>query len=276
MSAQDRGSLYWHEFPTKRPDLPPVLLLHGFLGSGGSWREVAAGCASAFRCLCPDLPGHGRSGCPDGISFAHVGDAIVEGLRERGIARCGLVGYSLGGRLALYLAMEYPELFDRLVLESASPGIEDEEDRATRRTNDAALAQRIAAMAEDREQWRGFLREWYAQPIFSTVARNPMLLGRVVEQRMDNDPVRLAKVLPALGPGEQPPLWERLPGFATPTLLIVGAEDRKYRIIAEKMSELAPRMAVEAFAGCSHNVHLEKPAGYTTALTTFLLATGKD
>jgi len=248
----------------------PILCLHGFLGCGGEWAEVAALLEDDFRCLCPDLPGHGDAdmkGCSD---MAAAAAWILDFLDNSEAPRCALVGYSMGGRIALYLALNYPDRFHALVLESASPGLRTYEAREQRRAADEKLAARLEAIAGDTKAFRAFLEEWFAQPFFAGMARNHARLDALIARRIRQDPRRLAAALRGLGQGVQMDLWDRLSRHKIPTLAIVGEEDRKYVEIAEAMHQACPSIVVKIVPGCGHNVHFENPEGYTNALRDFL------
>jgi 2-succinyl-5-enolpyruvyl-6-hydroxy-3-cyclohexene-1-carboxylate synthase len=258
------------------PERPPLLLLHGFLGATEDWMAVAQTLGTNFHVLAVNLPGHGpgwRGWAVEAQGMAACAAGIVAGLDAAGIGRLALAGYSMGGRLALYLAVHYPERFTRVVLESASPGLDTPEKRKTRAAQDAALALRLAAMAPRSPEFRAFLEEWYEQPLFATLQQHPETLAILVAKRhAHGSPALLARSIRALGTGVQPDLWPALPEYATPTLLITGEQDRKFSIIAEDMCRACPVMAQEVFSGCGHNVHLENPGAWLTVVRAFLLA----
>lgn len=255
---------------------PPLLLLHGFLGATEDWMAVAQTLGTNFHVLAVNLPGHGpgwRGWAVEAQGMAACAAGIVAGLDAAGIGRLALAGYSMGGRLALYLAVHYPERFTRVVLESASPGLDTSEKRKTRAAQDAALALRLAAMAPRSLEFRAFLEEWYEQPLFASLRQHPETLAILVAKRhAHGSPALLARSIRALGTGVQPDLWPALPEYATPTLLITGELDRKFSIIAEDMCRACPAMAQEVFSGCGHNVHLENPGAWLTVVRAFLLA----
>ncbi len=262
----------WHETQFGDPASRAVLLLHGFMGRGEDWGGVVSGLSDRFHCICPDLPGHGatpslpaKEGCMESTSAA-----LVRRLDELDVPQCALVGYSMGGRLALYLALREPARFGPVVLESASPGLKTETLREERRAEDERRAQILEQIADDRDAFREFLETWYGQPLFSSLDNYPEARTAMIEQRLENDPVALAQSLRHIGTGAQPSLWGRLPELTTPTLAIVGARDRKFRQIAEEMSDRCPRIAVHEMANCGHNVHFENPSGYTTVVRAFL------
>jgi 2-succinyl-6-hydroxy-2,4-cyclohexadiene-1-carboxylate synthase len=178
-----------------------------------------------------------------------------------GIQRATIAGYSMGGRLALYLALRYPERCASLFLESASPGIEDEEERTARREADEEWARCLES-----GDFEAFLQDWYVQPLFASLARHGGMVGRLIESRKNNDPVELAKSLRGMGTGSQPSLWKELPGLTVLVLTVVGELDRKFVGIARRMSGLSPKMRAALISGAGHNAHLESPEEYTRLL----------
>ncbi len=241
-----------------------VLFLHGFMGSTEDWRTVAHELAEEYRCVLVDLPGHGytpvRSDA-DAYRIERVAQDLVHLVDRLDPAPFFLTGYSMGGRVALYIAAQYAARIQGLVVESASPGLLTETDRAERRDYDARLAGEL-----ETGDWKTFLRQWYATPLFETLHNHGRRFEELLERRHKNNPRELARVLRGMGTGAQPSLWESLPDIRVPTLLVVGEHDTKYRGIAEQMRNLLPRAAVAVMPGAGHNVHFEKPADYTTLL----------
>jgi 2-succinyl-6-hydroxy-2,4-cyclohexadiene-1-carboxylate synthase len=263
----------WNETTDGDPAHPAVLFLHGFMGRREDWKPVVAALAEEYYCICPDLPGHGKNCLPGsgaGWEMAEAASGLMLLLNKYQIERCALVGYSMGGRLALYLAATYPKRFTRVVLESASPGLRTEEERAPRRQHDDNLADILENAEGNPEAFRDFLERWYTLPIFTSLQERPKLLAQLVESRQENSPARLAGSLRAMSTGRQRSLWDALEGITQPTLLAAGVADRKFTIIAEEMSALSSNIAVEVFDKCGHNVHLENSGGYTTAVKHFL------
>lgn len=286
--------LGWHGFGSSKADASTVLMLHGFMGSGADWVPVvkAAG-TRGRRYLCPDLPGHGAvphllEGADANIK--EVAASLVAGLEARRMGHCALVGYSMGGRLALYLALRYPGRFTRLALVSASPGIEDPAERRERRLQDKQLALHLRqfrgegeredasiapARPEDSEpswdaDFLAFLRRWYAQPMFESLQERPELLEKMIERRSRNHPRALAASLLGMGTGAQPSLWNRLPALKKPVLLVTGVRDPKFTGIAQAMSARLPRARHEIMPGCGHCPHDEAPAPFAQTLSAFL------
>src|ERR687894_1108620 len=149
------------------PLSPTILFLHGFMGSSADWRGAIAALGDRYFCIAVDLPGHGASlGMPpDTYTIEGAARAVIGILDELERVRTVIAGYSMGGRLALYLALRYPERCAGLLLESASPGIEDEEERTARRETDEEWARCLES-----GDFEAFLQDWYAQPLFASLA----------------------------------------------------------------------------------------------------------
>lgn len=248
------------------------MFLHGFLGSHRDWSSIVENLGHSHRCLALDLPGHGAThvtGGPDDYSFLSFATAIINIVDSLDAATFSLVGYSMGGRLALYLASIYAMRIDSLVIESASPGLRSAEERAARRAQDEQWARML-----DRGDMATFLDHWYAQPLFESLHRDEARYSKLLADRMNNRPHELAMALRGMGPGSQQPLWNEWAGNHIPTLLVVGEADAKYRGIADEMASLCREAVVEQIPGSGHNVHYERPDSYTTALTRFLEGKG--
>ncbi|MFB6247095.1 MAG: 2-succinyl-6-hydroxy-2,4-cyclohexadiene-1-carboxylate synthase [Salinibacter sp.] len=250
------------------PARPPLCFLHGFMGAGSDWAPVASALETDVYSLTVDLPGHGGSlHGPDHLyCMEGTTQALADVLDDAGIDRCTLVGYSMGGRAALYFALFHPDRVHRLVLESASPGIEGEEARARRRAIDAERARRI------REDLDAFLREWYRMPLFASLRRHE-LVEDMVARRRRNDPDELARALRGLGPGRQPPLWDRLTDLEAPTLLLTGALDEKYADTMAQAHTRIPNARRVLVPKAGHNVHAERPRAFLSHLVDFLRTT---
>jgi 2-succinyl-6-hydroxy-2,4-cyclohexadiene-1-carboxylate synthase len=246
---------------------PTVLFLHGFMGSSADWRDVAAAMGDRAFCIAPDLPGHGASLelASEAYTIEGTARAVVSTLDELEARRPVIVGYSMGGRLALYLALRYPERCAGLFLESASPGLESVQERLVRRESDEQTAKQLES-----GDFEKFLRDWYGQPLFSPLARDEELLRRTIEARQRNDPSELARSLQGMGRGSQPSLWEELEGLAVPALAVAGELDGKYARISSRMASISPKVRPVVVPGVGHNAHAEAPAQYAVLLGRFL------
>lgn len=251
------------------PGAPSLLLIHGFMGSATSWEEHVPVLGVGHEIVAVDLPGHGRSAEPDDPSRASVERTAADLgalLVRLGTAPTAVVGYSLGARIALRLALDFPREVARLVLESPSAGIEEPAERASRRASDETLALGLLAAGLD-----AFVDRWEAQPLFASQASLPPdrreLLRR---ERTANRPAGLAASLRGAGQGTMEPLGPRLANLSVPTLVLAGALDPVGRRRAEAIASAVrgARLAIVPEAG--HRVHLERPLVYRRLVLEFL------
>jgi 2-succinyl-6-hydroxy-2,4-cyclohexadiene-1-carboxylate synthase len=236
--------------------LESVVLLHGFSGTRRAWDGVIAALErERYRPLALDLPGHGEAA--DGerpITFAGCVDDVLARSPERFV----LCGYSLGGRVALHVALTAPERVSRLVLVSCSAGISDDAARAERRRADHALADQLEWLP-----FEDFIERWRAQPLFACEPPEVGALARADQLR--NRPDALAAVLRGIGSGEMQPLWDRLGELGMPVTVLVGEHDAKFTVLGGRMVELLPHAELIVLAG-GHGLPLENPLGVAGAL----------
>ena len=239
------------------PDAHAVVLLHGFMGSSDDWRPLMASLAGRARLIAPDLPGHGRSLRRPSAAYTMAGavTAVRHTLDTLDVGRCTLLGYSMGGRVALAFAVAHPERIRHLMLESASPGLEAESERAERRATDAARAARIT------DDLRGFLEDWYRMPLFASLTRHG-LVEEMIARRAANEPRELAASVQGMSPGAQPPLWDALATLRVPTLLLTGALDTKYAALARRMAARNDAIQRAIIPDAGHTIHAERPAAF--------------
>jgi 2-succinyl-6-hydroxy-2,4-cyclohexadiene-1-carboxylate synthase len=249
------------------PALPKIVFLHGFLGSGSDWLPFARKLEDRFCSILVDLPGHGEAGIPDEAEtdgfFMQTVDALVGEIRSLSAEPCVLVGYSMGGRIGLALALRFPELFSKAVIVSSSPGLRTEEERAARRKSDEGVARKIE------RNFEGFIEFWYDQPLFSTL-KSHALFREVEALRKQGSPENLARALRLLGTGNQPSFWDELPGNRLPMLFCVGEKDAKYVEIGHRMAAVCPKSRVELFEGCGHTLHIEEPERFLWSVERFV------
>jgi 2-succinyl-6-hydroxy-2,4-cyclohexadiene-1-carboxylate synthase len=246
---------------------PAVLFLHGFMGSSADWREVMAALGDRAFCVAADLPGHGASLGLSTEAYTIEGSAraVINTLDRLDVEHLVVVGYSMGGRLALYLALRYPGRCAGLFLESASPGLEGASERAARRAADGSKAKRLES-----GDLEAFLRDWYRQPLFAPLARDENLLHRIVQARRSNEPGELARSLRGMGVGNQPSLCRELEGLRVPVLAVAGELDVKYAGISSRMASINPRIKCAVIPEAGHTVHAEAQAEYVALLERFL------
>lgn len=247
-------------------DGPPLVLLHGFTGSAATWDPHAKE-LRGFRVLAIDLPGHGASAAPaPGVSFEEIADAVVAVLDDEGVERCAWLGYSMGGRVALQALVRHPGRVERMVIESASPGLVEAEEREARAAADDALAAGI-----ERDGLEPFVERWATQPLFASQKRVAAEdLDRERRTRLENTAGGLAAGLRALSVGRQPSLWSDLAAVEVPLLAVVGAEDPKYLALGESLVGVAPRAELCVVEEAGHTVHLEQSAIFWWAVRSFL------
>ena len=247
----------------------PLLLLHGFTGRGAAWGAHAAAFRRRFRVVVVDLPGHGRSGTPEDPRRASVersADDLATILERMGAAPAHVLGYSLGARVALRLAIAHPRSVRRLVLESPSAGIADPPARTARVAADEARAQRLEGDGID-----AFGAEWEREPVFAShAAMPPARIARLHAARLHNRPAGLAASLRGAGQGVMEPLGDRLSEVTAPTLAIAGALDPAGCARATDIAAAIPGARLEVIYGAGHTPHLETPRRFRTLATDFL------
>jgi 2-succinyl-6-hydroxy-2,4-cyclohexadiene-1-carboxylate synthase len=251
------------------PSAPPVVFLHGFMGSACDWGEVIEHLSGTYYCIALDLPGHGKSldlADDDAYTLPGAATCVVRTMEHLHLIPAAVVGYSMGGRLALYLATHWGLVCSKLIVESATSGIQGEADRLTRQHVDEKRARDL-----EQGRFEEFLQTWYRQPLFATLAEDPDKLERIIQQRRLNDPTELARVLRGMGAGAQPPLWSHLPGLTIPVLVMAGERDSNYVNIAGAMARLLGHAVVEIVSGAGHNVHVENCRAVVERIKHFLL-----
>jgi 2-succinyl-6-hydroxy-2,4-cyclohexadiene-1-carboxylate synthase len=246
----------------------PLMLLHGFTGAGQVWEHVMGALGKAFKSVAPDLLGHGETRVPDNparYAIERAADDLMVLAARLDCLPMALHGYSLGGRLALYLALNYPDAIRSLSLESASPGLADAEARLQRQLADDRLAARIES---DGLNW--FADYWQAISLFESQKLLPSeVLEAQRERRLRANSHGLANSLRGMGTGVQPPLWDELGRLRMPVLLLTGGLDTKFCQIAEQMRARIPLAEWQTVPDVGHAVYLEAPNAWLSAVTDF-------
>ena len=238
---------------------PPLVLAHGFTQSGRAWGPLPGLLGDQRRIIAVDLAGHGNS--PVARDLPEAAHRLG---RDGGWG--SYLGYSLGGRIALHLALAQPDRVAALVLLGAHPGIEDPTERDARRRADDELAEHLEAVGLE-----AFLDEWLAQPLFASLP--PEADQRAA--RLANDPVALAASLRNLSTGRQVPLWDRLPALAMPGLVLAGERDDKYtRLGRQAVAAIGANATFEIVPDAGHAAHLERPEFVAQRVRAFLTAAG--
>ncbi len=231
---------------------PRWAFLHGFGGGPAQFDELRE-LAEIPDALTPHVVGHGGGG--EAVSWDEEVRRLASLLGGAAVGRLGLCGYSLGGRLALSLALNAPDLVRTLVLIGVNPGLSVEEERAARRAADDRWAERI-----ENEGAEAFFDAWVKQPLFATQASLPP--GRLERQaalRRGLPAPGLAGAMRTLSLGRMPDASPRLGELECPVVLVVGSEDAKFRALAADMAPQIPDVRVEVVEGAGHNVVLERP-----------------
>ena len=243
----------------------PVALLHGFLGRKEDWHPVMATLARRRRCCALDWPGHGEHR----VAVIPSWDAVLAGLDGQrvalGLDRWHLAGYSMGGRLALHYALAYPDRVASLTIISASTGIEEDDARDRRKEQDRVWADRLRTLPR-----ATFLRQWYDQPVFASLACRPELLETIIHARQSAaDPALLAEALEAWGQGRLPGVRRRLVELRCPVQLVAGELDSLYVERAGELKNLLPGGRVVIVSGAGHVAPLENPEATAEAIITW-------
>jgi 2-succinyl-6-hydroxy-2,4-cyclohexadiene-1-carboxylate synthase len=248
----------------------PIVVLHGFTGSAAAMRPVTRLLDPAHRMIAPDLVGHGRSDPPTDPDSYTVEAMVRHVLAVADVLRCStfhLVGYSMGGRVALALGCHVGHRLRSLTLIGATAGLVDEERRVERRGLDEARARHIES------DFEGFVDDWMDNPLFASQSRlGHDFLMAARAQRLASRPEGLAASLRAAGTGSMTPLHDRLGQCTMPTMLVVGGEDVKFRALATELSGMLPRSSTSVIPDAGHAAHLEQPVAVADRIREFVSA----
>jgi len=235
---------------------PRVVFAHGFTQTGNSWKPIAELLvARGLQAIVIDLPGHGGSAAVR-ADLRRTADMIAT-IGGRGT----YIGYSLGGRVCLHLALMYPHLVQSLVVLGAHPGINDADERSLRRAHDDQTAEHLTDIGLE-----AFLDEWTSLPLFGGFE----FTDADRADRLRNSVDGLAASLHSAGTGEQLPLWPRLRELNMPVLALAGALDTKFAAIAEQIASTVPAGRVLLIPDAAHAAHLQQPQAVADAIATAL------
>ncbi|HAY37734.1 MAG: 2-succinyl-6-hydroxy-2,4-cyclohexadiene-1-carboxylate synthase [Rhodothermales bacterium] len=251
----DSDFLHINQWVTGADTDPVAVFLHGFMGSSKDWAFLSDQLSCTVLAI--DLPGHGQSEALEDVHWiAATADQIAHQLQVRGIEKCHLIGYSLGGRIAMQLAIRYPNLFDRIVLESCHPGLDNQAERVRRKKRDKRWSKRF------RTDWPQVLEDWYEQDVFASVA-DP---SHLIQERLKNDPIALEKAMMGFSLSGQDSCWNQTHSI----LYLCGEFDPKYGDVGRRLSNKNASVRHQTVSHCGHNVHLESAETYLELLTSFL------
>jgi len=238
----------------------PLVALHGFMGSPSTFK----GLDTMLDQPVVALPLPEPKECAIGLSSCHdeIAAQLLQTLGAMGVSRFHLLGYSLGGRIAMHMARLRPASVDRLILESAHPGLRSADERQARCVHDAAWAERI------RGEWPAILHSWYDQPVFGSLP--DALRQELIMRKTGRDPETMARMLECLSLGRQCSFWEYLSRASHPILFVSGEMDERYRTIGERLAAQSGPTVHESVSGAGHIVHREQPEAYLAVLQSFL------
>jgi 2-succinyl-6-hydroxy-2,4-cyclohexadiene-1-carboxylate synthase len=233
-----------------------IVAVHGFTQTSACWSPIDAELAADHELVLVDAPGHGASAHIE-LDLAAGGRALAD------VGGPGLyLGYSMGGRFALHTALARPDAVERLVLISATAGLDDADERAARRGADERLADRLIQIGVP-----AFVDEWLAQPLLAGL--NGDRAHR--RARLANTAEGLASSLRRAGTGTQEPLWDRVAELTMPVLVVAGSDDSKFTAIAERLAAaIGPNATLAVVAHAGHTVHLEQPEAFGGILRPWL------
>ncbi|SFG02541.1 2-succinyl-6-hydroxy-2,4-cyclohexadiene-1-carboxylate synthase [Halobacillus alkaliphilus] len=262
IKAEERN--YWIEDTGSGP---AWLLLHGFTGSTHTFNECLSYLDKKCRFVKIELPGHARTGPVGTVSMEKFCSDLSVILDKLGVEEINILGYSLGGRTALSFTLLYPKRVNRLILESASPGLPSELERSERREKD----QRLTGLLYQ-EGIKGFVKYWESLPLFETLTKLPEQRRKTIrEERLSHSVEGLAQSLQGMGTGSQPSWWDKLEEVRADVLLVTGEEDEKFRSINQHMEHRLSNVSWAEVEGAGHTVHLEKPRVFAKIVEEFMI-----
>lgn len=253
-----RGRIAVREWRTRVRGGNPLLLIHGFMGSGESWGDTPGQLVSDFHVAAVDLPGHGDSDpWSEPYEIPEVARVLAEVQRKVFGAPAWWLGYSMGGRIALSAAVQDMGLLG-LLAEGGSPGLADFEARMERVELDEDRAADLEARGLP-----AFVDDWLRLPLFKGLHdAPPHVLERARQIRVRQGQADMARWLREGGTGRQPSYWEELEAVRIPVRLLVGSRDRKFVDIGQRMAARLPDVTLSYADGAGHTVHLEAPSAW--------------
>ena len=247
-----------------------VTLLHGFTLAGKSWDDLTSRMPSRWNWIAPDLRGHGTHPVTPCTMDDCAADLVA--LWDRlGVERSHVVGYSMGGRLALHVATSLPERVQSLLTIGAHAGL-DGDARAARRQSDEALAWKV-----ENDGIEPFINYWSAQPMFAGLERRGATFNvRLRALRLASDPAGLACSLRGMGAGAMRPLWDELPGIRVPATFVAGELDAPFAASARRLAAAVPGSRVVLIPQAGHAAQMERPTAFTRVLQDHLARNAVD
>ncbi len=264
MRMKVNGREYWLQ---DEGEGQALILLHGFTGRTSTFDSITSRFEKSYRLIKVDLPGHGKTGSIGMITMERFCRDLKSMLDQLGLEKVSLLGYSLGGRTALSFAMLYPEYVDRLILESASPGLPTTEEQLARQAKDKGLSEKLLE-----EGVESFVDFWESLPLFYSQQTLPDEMKKALrEERLSQTAKGLSESLLGMGTGHQPSWWDQLPSLKCPVLLVTGEEDEKFQRINRDMAERFSQATHQVVQDAGHTVHLENPGIFAKIVDGFMI-----
>ncbi|MHA6252304.1 2-succinyl-6-hydroxy-2,4-cyclohexadiene-1-carboxylate synthase [Oceanobacillus sp. CAU 1775] len=243
----------------------PIIFLHGFTGTSATWENFINNPTPGMQFIVIDMPGHGKTSGDRLVTMEDFCHDLHQFIKYLNLEKVYLVGYSMGGRAALSYATSYPESLYGVVLESASPGLSTEEERAQRVKADEKLIEKIKSQGIE-----AFVDFWENIPLFdSQLSLAETVQEKIRKERLSQTEAGLIQSLKGMGTGAQNSNWDKLFSLQFPVLLVVGSLDEKFVAINEQMAEWIPNVTTEIFFEAGHAVHLEKPELFKECILGF-------
>ncbi|GAB3800612.1 2-succinyl-6-hydroxy-2,4-cyclohexadiene-1-carboxylate synthase [Virgibacillus kimchii] len=257
------SNTYWYEIHGTGE---PLVMLHGFTGSGETWADFITEEKKDFQIITVDLPGHGKTDAPHITSMEEACRDLDQLFSRLKLGSFHLLGYSMGGRTALSYVMLYQDRVKSLILESASPGLASEKERIDRQARDEKLAVRIESEGIDQ-----FVDFWENIPLFHSQKRLPAnKKGAIRKERLAQSKTGLAASLRSMGTGSQPSWWDQLTEFKIPVFLLAGALDEKFTSINKRMHKRMPHSRLNIIEDAGHAIHVEQPEVFGKIIKEFI------
>lgn len=234
---------------------PTLVLLHGFLGSGDDWLSLLPELEKKTHLIMVDLPGHCKSSFIPGLDFSGFADLLEQMVTEMELKRFSLLGYSLGGRLAMSYAEHYPHRLDSLLLEGSHPGLQGQKERETRLVSDQYWAERFIE-----EPVTVVLDDWYRQPVFADLIESRR--QALIDVRSSQDGAELGEAMMAFSLGRQPDFRPCLKKADFPVHYLYGEKDSKFAMLGRHLKETGCLTSLQCISGSGHNIHREKPVEF--------------
>ena len=256
-------NLNWVESGNSNGEL--IIFIHGFMGDNSDWNIVNKSFEKDYHILAVDLPGHGKSDLPlNPYTFTSVAENIRHKINKYK-KKSYIIGYSLGGRVALYCLDLFPQLLKGIILESSHPGLKNNKDKQKRYGQDLKLFQQVNSS----EELKLFLSQWYCNPIFKNINKHKNYFS-MINKKTNNNIANLKKSLEYLSLGIQENFWPLLKITNMPILFLSGELDCKYSQIGKNLANINQKIIEINIKNTSHNTHFTHPEKYISEIESFL------